>query len=135
MDIEIALADFLRREASLRPYPGACGRMADKWVALVRGFSPIARYGRDFESDDDVQAWLTEPGGIAVAVNRIMRAAGLEKTTDPQFGDVGLIIHGDRINEKIPISVAIRGRHGWHSRNSSGLMLFPADTYWKAWAI
>lgn len=135
MQIETALADFLCREAALPPYPGACCKMADNWVLLVKGFSPLASYGRDFETDDDVRVWLGEPGGIAVAVNRVMRGAGFARTNAPQLGDVGLVIHGDHGNEKIPISVAIRAPHGWHTRNSAGLMLLPPDSLWKAWSI
>lgn len=135
MDIETRLADFLRREADLPPYPGACCKMADRWVALVKGFSPLDRYGRGFESNTEVQAWLAEPGGIAVAVNRVMRACGFTKTKEPRIGDFGLVIHGERASDLVPVSMAILGRNGWHSRNSAGLLLLPGDTHWKAWAI
>lgn len=135
MNIEDRLADFLRREAGLPPYPGACCKMADRWVALVKGFSPLDHYGRGFETDAEVRAWLSEPGGIAVAVNRVMRACGFAKTKGPGIGDVGLVIHGERTGALVPVSMAILGRNGWHSRNAAGLMLLPGETLWKAWAI
>lgn len=99
MNIETRLADFLRREGGLPPYPGACCKMADRWVALVTGISPLEHYGRNFETDAEVQAWLAEPGGIAVAVNRVMRASSFAKAKAPRIGDVGLVIHGERAGE------------------------------------
>lgn len=135
MIIEHSLVQFLRREAGLPPYPGACCRMADKWVNLIHGFSPLMRYGRPIATGDDVQAWLAEPGGIAVAVNRVMRACGFTKIKEPRIGDVGLVIQGERVGNLTPVSMAILGRHGWYSRNASGLMLLPCEAVWKAWAI
>lgn len=129
MDIETALADFLRWEASLPPYPGACCRMAEKWVMLVKGFSPLDRYGRNFTSDIDVQAWLAEPGGIAVAVNRVMRCSDFAKTKTPQPGDVGLAVHDQRL------CMSVLAPHGWMSRDESGMICVPPDKFWKAWRV
>ncbi len=135
MDIETRLADFLRREAESPPYPGACCRIADRWVAVRRGFSPLAHYGREIRTSEDVQAWLVEPGGIAVAVSRVMRAGGFAKTKTPQIGDVGLVLHDGQEGDRRPMSMAIRGPRGWHSRNSGGLLLLSLDALWKAWSI
>lgn len=129
MDIEIALADFLRREASLPPYPGACCRMADKWVMLVKGFSPLARYGRNFVTDDDVQSWLAEPGGIAVAVNRVMRCSDFAKTKTPQSGDVGLAVHNQRL------CMSVLAPQGWISRDETGMICVAPGEFWKAWRV
>ena len=129
MDIETRLADFLRREASLPPYPGACCKMADRWVAGLCGFSPLLRYGRTLSTQNDVQEWLAEPGGIAVAVNRVMRICGFSKTSKPQIGDVGLAVQNQRL------CMSVLAPNGWMSRDENGMICAPPDEYWKAWRI
>lgn len=121
--------EFVRLEASLPPYPGACCRMIDKWIRLTSGFSALSRFGRDFETDEDVARWLSEPGGIAVAVNRVMRSAGFQKTKEPQEGDVGLVIHDRRL------CMAIKVGAQWFSRNEAGMIGVPLSALWKAWKI
>jgi hypothetical protein len=123
------LSEFLRHEVSLPPYDGACCRIADKWITQRTGASALRRYGRDFTDGADVEAWLKEPGGITVAVNRVMRACGYQKTKDPQPGDVGLVLHKQRL------CMAICAPSGWFSRDESGLILVPHSAVWKAWRI
>lgn len=125
----MTLDEFLRREASLPPYPGACCRMVDKWIREVTGFSALGRFGRDFHNDEDVRQWLAEPGGIAVAVNRVMRACGYQKTKEPQVGDVGLVVHRERL------AMAIRGRDAWLGRDDAGMFCAASGAVWKAWRI
>lgn len=128
------LDDFIRHEATLPPYPGACCRMVDKWIREVTGFSALSFFGRDFESDEDVERWLAEPGGIAVAVNRVMRKCGFPKTKEPIPGDVGLVVHG-AITDVVPLRMAICTKRGWISRSEGGLSLTPLRNAWKAWRI
>ena len=125
----MTIDEFLRREVSLPGYPGACCRMADKWVVELLGFSPLRAFGRDFENDEDVRQWLSEPGGIAVAVNRVMRANGFSKTNKPQIGDVGLGFRGDLL------CAAIKAPRGWVSRDDGGLFTIPDVALWKAWKV
>ncbi|BCH32644.1 hypothetical protein MesoLjLc_45740 [Mesorhizobium sp. L-8-10] len=125
----MTIDEFIRAEAALPGYPGACCRMADKWVTRVTGFSALARFGRDFRTDEDVRAWLAEPGGLAVAVNRVMRAGGFAKTRDPQAGDVGLIVHAGRL------CMAIHAGSVWVSRDDSGMIGAPLGAGWKAWRV
>lgn len=121
--------EFVRAEAELPAYPGACCRMVDKWIKHVTGFSALSRFGRDFETDDDVRRWLAEPGGLAVAVNRVMRAGGFNKTRSPASGDVGLIIHGGEL------CMAIHTGATWVSRGESGMIGAPLGAVWKAWKV
>lgn len=131
----MTIEEFIRREVSLPAYPGACCRIVDKWINERAGFSALQKFGRDFESDDDVARWLSEPGGIAVAVNRVMRAGGFKRTKAPEVGDVGLVIHGIVVGDAIPMRMAILARQGWFSRDENGLALTPARQFWKAWRI
>lgn len=125
----MTIDEFLRREVSLPGYPGACCRMADKWVVEALGFSPLREFGRDFETDADVRRWLAEPGGIAVAFNRVMRANGFRKTKEPQVGDVGLGFRGEQL------CAVIKGPLGWVGRDDDGLFTIPACALWKAWKV
>lgn len=110
---------FQAAEARTPPYPGACCRMADRWFTICMGFSALDRYGRDFASDAEVEAWLSEPGGIAVAVNRVMRAAGTPRTPTPRLGDVRLALHAGRLCMSI-----FDGRR-WYSRDERGMIGMP----------
>lgn len=103
--------------------------MADRWFTLQMGFSALGRYGRDFGTDAEVDAWLAEPGGIAVAVNRVMRAAGTPRTPTPRLGDVGLALHAERLCMSV-----FDGRR-WYSRDDRGMISMPARACWKAWRI
>ena len=121
--------EFLRREAMLPTSPGSCCRMVDDWIRHVTGFSALSRFGRDFRTDEDVARWLAEPGGIAVAVNRVMRSVGFPKTTEPRKGDVGLVFHSGRL------CMAIHAGKQWVSRDDSGLIGVPPANLWKAWRL
>lgn len=126
--------EFVRREASLPPYPGACCRMVDKWIFERTGFSALSKFGRDFDNDQDVKSWLAEPGGIAVAVNRVMKAAGIPKTKDPAKGDVGLVFQ--RQDDGQPrLCMGLHTGRSWMSRDETSLIGIRLDLVWKAWRI
>lgn len=128
------LDDYLRDEAALPPYPGGCSRMVDKWIRLQTGFSALANFGRDFSTQEEVDAWLSEPGGIAVAVNRVLRTGGFAKTRAPIKGDVGLVFHAPT-GAAPRLCMAIHAGIAWVSRDDSGIMAIPLDKLWKAWRI
>lgn len=110
----MTLEDFLTAEAKVA-YPGPCCRMADRWFALRKGFSALARHGRDFASADDVAAWLAEPGGVLRGVLNVMARAGVPRTATPAYGDVGLVRLGDLA------AMAIFDGRVWHSRDETGM--------------
>lgn len=126
--------EFVRREAKLPPYPGACCRMVDKWIMERMGFSALSRFGRDFDNDDDVKTWLAEPGGIAVAVNRVMRTAGIARAKVPIIGDVGLAFQKP-LNGEPRLCMGLHTGRAWMSRDEFGLIGIPLDHVWKAWRI
>ena len=125
-----ALAEFIAAEAS-RPFDWRrtnCGLTADRWMTSVLGYSPLRRYGFILDGDNDDWGGLR----IAVSVNRVMKACGLLKTTEPQIGDVGLIVHGD-VERKL--CIAIRAPTMWFSRDYGGLIGAPLSACWKAWRV
>lgn len=106
-----------------------CGATADRWMRGVIGASPLMTYGRVHGDEAEARAWLEQPGGIAVAVNRVMRCCGLPKTNDPQPGDVGLIVHRQKL------CIAIHAGSFWFSRDADGLIGAPLSAVWKAWKV
>lgn len=106
-----------------------CATTADRWVCGVLGVSPLRIFGRVHRDEVEARSWLEQPGGIAVAVNRVCRSAGLRKTAAPVAGDVGLIIHGDKL------CVAIHAGEFWFSRDADGLIGAPLATLFKAWKV
>lgn len=123
--------EFISAELS-RPFAWGksdCAAMADRWVQAVAGFSPMDIFGRRHSDEAEALEWLREPGSIAVAVNRVMRAAGFQKTRDPRTGDVGLVFHEGRL------CVAILAGSVWVCRDEAGLIGVPPAALWKAWRI
>ena len=106
-----------------------CACTTDRWVRSVAGFSPMLIAGRVHGSQQAARDWLAEPGGIAVAVNRVMRAAGLSKTSAPATGDVGLAVHAGRL------CMSIFDGRLWLSRDETGFLAAPAEACWKAWKV
>lgn len=127
----MTLADFIHAEAAtpFRWGETDCAAMADRWMQLAAGFSPLAVYGRAYSGPQEAQEWLGEPGGLAVAVNRVMRASGFARAKEPRPGDVGLVFH------KQKLCVAIHAGRMWISRDESGLVGAPLVACWKAWRI
>ncbi len=106
-----------------------CASTADRWVRETLGMSPLTMFGRVHKDEAEAREWLSSPGGISVAVNRVMRASGLAKTKEPQPGDVGLIIH------KGKLCMAIHAGRFWFSRDADGLIGAPLSAVWKAWKV
>lgn len=106
-----------------------CASTADRWVQHAVGVSPLERYGRVYFDRQSALSWLAEPGGFAVAVNRVMRRSGFRKTDNPQSGDIGLIIHDGLL------MMAVLTPNGWFSRNEDGVVMRERQAMWKAWAI
>ncbi|MBA3576177.1 MAG: hypothetical protein H0W39_00975 [Sphingomonas sp.] len=106
-----------------------CGITADRWMAVVLGRSPMQMFGRVHKDEAEAREVLASPGGLAIALNRVMRAGGLSKTDEPVTGDVGLIFH------KQKLCVAIHAGKFWFSRDADGLIGAPLTAVWKAWKV
>lgn len=129
-----AVRDFISFEME-RPYEKGvtdCGATVDRWIVRIAGFSALAAAGRQLRNKEDAEALLAERGGLAVVVNRIMRAAGFRKTKTPQPGDVGLIISAAAGGHICP---AIHAGKFWFSRYEDGAISVPTDKFWCAWRI
>lgn len=127
----IAAQDFIRAEAA-KPFRWGetdCSATVSRWIQQNIGFSPLAHFGRVHSNEAEARQWLSEPGSIAVAVNRVLRAAGLLKTKEPQAGDVGLVAHDSKL------CMAIHAGNYWFTRDETGLIGTPLGAVWKAWKV
>lgn len=127
----LSIAEFVAA-VSAEPFAWGrtdCGSIADRWIELRHGRSPLDVFGRRHRTADEGKAWLCEPGGVAVAVNRVMRANGYHRTKCPVPGDLGLVIFDNRM------CIALHTGSFWFSRHEDGLVGAPLDHVWKAWAL
>lgn len=127
----MTIDEFIAAEAE-KPFGwGAtdCATTADRWVQIARGISPMDALGRRHHDEAEARAWMTEFGGLSIAFNRAMRAAGMKKTQEPEVGDLGLVIFEGRM------CIAIHAGTFWFSRHEDGLVGAPLGNVWKAWAI
>lgn len=130
-DWKVEVSAFIASE-SKKPFAWGqtdCATTADRWVCGVLGTSPLRIFGRVHRDEAQAREWLAQPGGIAVAVNRVCRSAGLRKVSPPTAGDVGLIIHREKL------CVAIHAGGFWFSRDVDGLIGAPLNTVFKAWKV
>jgi len=125
----MTVEEFIAAEAA-KPFTWGetdCASTASRWVEAVTGVNPVRQFRRVYTNEAEARAWLAEPGGIAVAMNRVMRAAGFAKTRTAQCGDVGLVMRDHRL------CVSIFTGSLWFSRDASGLI--GSNAFWKAWSI
>lgn len=125
------IADFVATEAE-KPFRWGetdCISTANRWVKSATGLSPLDWVGQLYSSENEAMKILETRGGLALLVNRSMRAIGTHKTNDPQSGDVGLIMHRGKL------CMAIHTGEFWFSRDQNGLIGSPINSVWKAWSI
>jgi len=125
------IADYVASEAQ-KPFRWGetdCISTADRWVNICTGISPLARSGFGYSNSKQAASILTCRGLLPILVNRAMRLSGFEKTDAPLTGDVGLIIH------KQKMCMAIHTGQFWFSHDETGLIGAPLEAIWKAWRI
>ena len=123
--------DYLQFEAqkSFKWGETDCISTADRWVNICTGISPLARSGHGYSNETQAVLILKCRGLLPILVNRAMRLSGFDKTSSPVCGDVGLIIH------KQKMCMAIHAGELWFSHDETGLIGAPLDAIWKAWRI
>lgn len=124
------IADFVAAEAA-KPFAWGetdCYSTADRWIRLKRSISPISFDEWDGSRDTAMECIL-HSYALPARFNRAMRKAGIERTSAPQPGDVGLVLFDHRV------CVAIHTGKIWFSRHEDGLVGAPLKNVWKAWKI
>ena len=126
------VTDFIRGEI-VKPHQWGetdCCATADRWVQVCAGFSPLDRYGRRHRSRMDAAAWIDDDARrLARAVLAVMRRSGLQRTFEPQSGDVGLV----RIQDRLVMGI-FSGRL-WFGRDEGGFMWACPEAVARAWKV
>lgn len=125
------IADFISAEVQ-KPFRWGetdCVSTANRWVENTTGLSPLDWVGRHYLNEFEAMQILQAHGGLALLVNRSMRAVGIVKTNDPHVGDVGLIIHLGKL------CMAVHAGGFWFSHDQNGLIGAPLNAIWKAWRV
>ncbi len=92
-DLDYLLRDFLELCArrSFRLGTHDCGLFLADWVRHVReGRDAAAPVRGAYASDAELKV-LAGPLGLPRLFDRLLRAAGLKRTREPQFGDVAIV--------------------------------------------
>src|SRR5690606_29484057 len=79
------ISEFIAAEAE-KPFrwgESDCVSTAARWVLLHAGVDLTPAVGV-YGTADEAERAMSEVGGLAVAVNRVMRKAGFQKTEDPK---------------------------------------------------
>lgn len=97
-----------------------CGLFVADWVRVVTERDPAAPIRGRYATHEQLGE-LAGPLGLPRLFDRLLRAAGLSRTGDPQFGDVAVIVVPGE-----PPRGAIRGRHGFNLVGESGVVRIPA---------
>lgn len=116
----------------LKPFePGQtdCANTADRWFAIRRGFSAMARFGRHVRNADDMTGWLSEPRGLLRGIKDVMAANNVAETRDPQPGDVGIVVVGIRV------CIALYNGETWWSRDHDGFVAADDSHRYIAWSV
>lgn len=125
------LAAFLR-EGAARPFTwGACDccTFACAWIAHRRGVDPSRPWRGRYRSLRGALRQIRRGGGdlLAVAADA-MRVAGLDVTSVPQPGDVGIV------RTPAGLALAIRTPLGWAGKSESGVVTAPYPCL-RAWSV
>lgn len=124
------VSDFIAAEAA-KPFRWGetdCVSTAARWVLIHAGVDLTPAIGV-YSSAEEAERAMSEVGGLHVAVNRVMRKGGFQKTEEPKAGDVGLVVHNGKL------CVAVHGGEFWFSHDETGLIGAPLNSVWKAWEI
>lgn len=125
------LAAFLR-EGAARPFAwGACDccTFACAWIERRRGVDPSAPWRGRYRSVRGALRQMRRGGGDLLAVvTKAMRSAGLNETSDPQPGDVGVV------RTPAGLALAIRTPLGWAGKAESGVVTAPYPCL-LAWSV
>ncbi len=90
----MAALDLFLDEAMRSPFVwGArdCLLWPADWVRLAVGRDPAAAFRGRYRTQLGAARILTRHGGLVALATRSMTAAGLDETTEPRSGDVGLV--------------------------------------------
>lgn len=130
------LPEFFAR-AGLTPWAygrhDCCLWLAD-WVLEQRGIDPAADLRGRYSTARGCARILKRAGGVAKIVGRCATIAGLAPTTDPQPGDVGVVIATNARGKDEEVGAIKAGADRWAFLTPTGLSCAPV--FWcAAWSM
>lgn len=126
----MTLAEFLRDGATRRFEWGVCDCCiwACSWVLAQRGVDPSAPWRGRYRTARGALRHIRKGGDFVDVVSRAMAAAGLAETSDPQPGDVGVVL------TDMGGTLAVRTSTGWACKSERGVVVAPYELV-KAWTV
>jgi len=124
------LAAFLRKSLG-EPFVWGqrdCALWAADWIKERRGVDPATSIRGRYSTRLGCERFANRHGGLPAYADEILTGAGLERTDDPQPGDVGLIDTPDGP------TVAVRVDLGWAIKAARGIKIVPAR-HLMAWRV
>ena len=103
-----------------------CCTWACDWVLARRGVDPAARWRGRYRTALGAKRNLRR--GLGVVAGEAFAVAGLQRTTDPRPGDVGVVWTPQGA------SLAIRTATGWAGKAETGIVVAPFETLF-AWTV
>lgn len=126
----VTLSDYLSAAAA-RPFAWGecdCALFGADWVLARRGFDPAVGFRGTYRRSCQAQDVLILRGGLLKLVGKQLAANGVEETSDPQPGDVGVV----EATEGATVAICVEG--GWACKSPRGVAVAPRRLY-KAWRI
>lgn len=139
LEKRLALLDYMDELAS-RPWIWSetdCTMSVAKWIDLVTGLDPLGKYRGKYHTADQARETARRAGGFVPTVSRLLDEAGLERTSEPETGDVGIVIVPVGERNVLPVVGAILAIRAldrlWVCKAMRGLACkdFPIFTAWR----
>ena len=128
------LAKYMRQAEARRFQFGAwdCCLWVAGWIQAKRGIDVAAAWRGRYATEKAAAALIFRAGGLTQLLDDIALAHGLERTEDPQIGDVGVVwVETARGREH---AAAIRTGIGWAVLSVGGLSVIQTDPL-SAWKV
>ena len=111
---------FARARHSSAP-AAPCVATVDQWLVHRTGESAMAA-GRVVIPTDEAATEMLSQTSLPRWIGHCMKAAGFSMTREPQTGDVGAVVAGNKI------VCAVRGERMWLYRSDDGMGAAPLDS-------
>lgn len=119
----------LEMQKPFRPGQTDCANTADRWFTLRRGFSAMARFGRQVSSADDMREWATDADALVRGIKDVMSFNDVSETSEPKPGDIGIVVVADRA------CIALYNGDTWWSRDMDGFIVCDDSYRYVSWSV
>lgn len=111
-----------------------CTTFCARWIEYSIGIDPAAPFRGSYTDAAGAEEVLRSFGGLVAFVDRHLAAVGLERTDEPQTGDVGVIVAPSALDGEFKHIAAIRFGPLWMTLSPAGVCARRAD-FVAAWRV